>query len=309
MLSQGQIQVRKIVFEFLPQYQEFKSRQERQVEIHWEEWHKLYEEVIKQFSCDPLITTDPITAHPLGNSSFSRYYIDWLWKNGTSKTLYDNYPEVQLDKYVHQNFGVVMLAFQGGAKSNSTISCLFGLAENKPLHNHNFFVEYYIKSGILKNGNGGYHRLLAHVLWGEPRIQPERMCIIEESTCDPALNKALLRINELLSKAHLYFKFKYYSDDEVTCIKDFVSEAALKEIEIINRFLIYQDETGKTDKYRYHMDLRRNEVDVYYLRFLLEEQRKIFGRSRIKTSYLNTIRNLKLSNQGITDFEQWLNHH
>jgi hypothetical protein len=196
-LTPGQRQIRALTLATLPRYQSCQSE---------EDYDDVYARLLDAFAADQAIITDPVTAQPLGYTVIAQSYLDWLREHSARTELLQDYPAVQLDQFVYQRpdlrKGMLLPRYTGGIKWESTMSCLFGLAEQRILWPWDCEARYFVRSGILTIAGGGNHRLLAHVLWGEPRIQPDSLELCEEHVDPgPSLNQALLLIESLIRTA------------------------------------------------------------------------------------------------------------
>jgi hypothetical protein len=198
MISSGQERLREIVKSKLPDFRPLPKNND-------ESNYSFFKEVKDLLRTDPVITSDTYTSRLLGYSNVSPNYIDWCDNFSTRSTKLNSSQTVYLDRFIYTRNGGSMFGkptaetkrYEGGEKWTSTISCLFGLAEGKKLSSFRHSVYYYPKSKILKVDGGGNHRTLAHVLWGEPVINPDILKIVEEEKPDEELFEALLDIDHL----------------------------------------------------------------------------------------------------------------
>lgn len=202
--------------------------------------HTLMEEIIKEFSNNLNIEKDPVTGRYEGYGvDLSQEYVHYLYaKREEEKILTDSFPPLKLDAYIYPPTYSSPLSsrkplYKCGDKYNTTLRALFTLANDQEVPMWDVDVSYFAKTGIIVS-MAGTHRILAHVLWGEPNIKPNRMTIITESIIDPKFNEALLR----LEKAGILFFLRFidnYSDDEISNIKA-LAETSDKQLEILREY-------------------------------------------------------------------------
>lgn len=201
MPSEGQHEVQRIIKSFLHEYE---SLQERKATS--DEFINLYERVRREFCSNIIIQNDPITSQPLGTCQYSENYLKWLMKNGKTEEIESKFGEYfpmtnfPMKQILYKSGDKLGPAYKGGVKWDSTISCLFELAQGKRLEYASSGLwesTYYDAIQLWKGGIGGHHRLLSHILFGSSNINPYKLYIIRNDFIDPDLNKALCQFDEL----------------------------------------------------------------------------------------------------------------
>jgi hypothetical protein len=285
-LTAGQVRIREIINKYLKIYQKIKTTtisQDKDKALK-----RLFIHIRKKFEADPIITKDIITGQQLGYSKIAKSYLRWLDKYDTRTRITENFPPVQLDHFVY-DYGDLqekrqLPAYTGGIKWASTISCLFGLAEGKKLERGGLDAIYYNKAGILTISSGGNHRLLAHVLWGEPSIQPHHLIMIEETNSpNPQLNRALLII-ETIFVGTQPFRFTNYSVEETNWIIRLAVGLATDELKILKSYAQYLYDDGGG------WQLERL-TTIEGLQSCLNELRILSNRPKLQNWFLRTFRN------------------
>ncbi len=303
MISNGQLRIREIVREYLPQYQQKYAR--------WENCDDIYKEARTRFSSDPIITTDAITSRRLGFYDFSRNYLFWQEHRSQLNITDCNYTgNIRLDQFVYHypyEEPEPLRSFSGGVKWLTTLQGLLTLVGDESIPIINMSVRYFTRSGILTIGSGGNHRLLAYVLWGESNINSESTTIITEKTIDPEFNTALLTIDSMFTRPEEFNKFKhilfrqfqlkYFSDEESEAIKAFVSDTTPEEQNILKRYI---HETS----FRHNFYDNVYKIDIGWLSLRLQELREILGRS-VASRWLLKMQRLFERKPMPTFFERW----
>lgn len=201
MSSEGQHEVQRIIKSFLPEYESLRERKATSDELR-----NLYAKVRRAFCSNIIIKNDPITSQPLGTCQYSKNYLKWLIKNGKKEEveskLGEDFPitNLPMKEILYRPGDMLGPAYKGGVKSDSTISCLFGLAQGQRLEYASSGLWesiYYEAIQLWEGGSGGHHRLLSHILFGSSNINPYRLHIIRNNFVDPALNEALCQFDEL----------------------------------------------------------------------------------------------------------------
>lgn len=200
-LSPGQIEVRKIINSFLGEYESIQNTDPE----YTEKRRHLYGRVLEVFRSNEVIRNDAVTSQRLGTSQYAEDYLMWLIETGEVEIRQNfyNYPTVMkfsMHEIVYQSDGALNPAYEGGVKYDSTVSCLFGLAQGKslnPIISGEWISIYFDAIDLWRVGSGGHHRLLAHVLCGSDRINPSELKIVRNEPVDSALNAALLQFEEL----------------------------------------------------------------------------------------------------------------
>lgn len=284
-LTPGQQRIREIVKEHLPEHEAGKIDK-----------LEIYQRVIKQFSTDEIITSDYITGQPLGYWRIARGYKDWLYAHSKKPVeLRKDFPAVKLDKFVYDRGGsedkCIMPSYKGGVESNTTIWCLFKLAQSAEFAKISFSVQYCLNSGILTHGGDGNHRLLAHVLWGELYIKPNIFCLYEELVNpDYELNTALLAVDRLYQAGRTIKIVK--AVDEAALIKSFATELRPEEKKFLAEYIAY------TEKSR-HDPLEVN--TIFGLKRCLDELRVLRNRSKLEIWISKNFN----KNRRRSDFQSW----
>lgn len=230
-LTPGQNRLRTITHALLPAYQ---AAGRPKFE------HSVLTDLRDTFTTDPVVTSDALTAMPVAYPSISRAYLRWLANKATPTRLNESFPDVRLDQFIYDrpDGDEFIPRYKGGIKWWSTMSCLFGLAEEKPLDRYGCGVLYLVESGILRIEGGGNHRLLAHVLWGEPRIIPEYMYLYDErGQTDLSLNTALLQIESMYPSPLRFRWIRPTSLDETEAVHVFIAESTSADRTIIAAFI------------------------------------------------------------------------
>jgi hypothetical protein len=241
MLSKGQHEVQRIIKSFLHEYESLRERKATSDELI-----NLYERVRRAFCSNVIIKNDSITSQPLGTCQYSENYLKWLRKNGKTEEieskLGENFPITNFPhREVRYRSGDKLgPAYEGGVKWDSTISCLFGLAQGKRLEYASSGLwdsNYYEAIQLWEGGSGGHHRLLSHILFGSNNINPYRLDIIRNDFVDPALNEALCHFDELFddlnskngSSIGLAFNVDSLTQETTAKIRNFFHDVTDKE--------------------------------------------------------------------------------
>ena len=295
-LTLGQQHVRKIVTSNLDAYHAATNGKDKGL---------LYDQVISQFRSDPIITTDSITGQLLGFKRVARSYYNLLVKYSVATPFKRDFPPVTLSNFIYEYVGAQekedIHAYEGGVerKRHSTISCLFGLAENKVLASYSLYGIYLENSGILAN-DGGNHRSLAHVLWGQPYINFESLTWLKEQIpLDQELNQALLVVDSI-QPANGGFKFVDYTTREIDHIKEFASLITDSEKIILTNYVQHLD---NSDRYTGSESVRTIdglEETLIELRSLIKPSA---SRSFLKNSWFQKFKSSRP--EPISDFALW----
>lgn len=293
-MSNGQIEVRKIINSHLKEYENLQNEN-----VTNDKYCDLYERVRDTFRSNDIIKSDSVTSQPLATSHYSKNYLQWLIKNGVEEKIEStsnvDFPIIDfpMRKILYHRPDLqhkLEPAYQGGAKWDSTISCLFGLAQGKRLNSGNWDSIYYDAIQLWEVGSGGNHRLLSHILFGSNKINPCKLIIYRNDFVDPLLNKSLCQFDELFddinSNSRYYIKLAFNveslsekstvkiknffcdleadeKDDLVRCInaiKEFAHKyisrnSWLMEIEIDNMYRLLGDIRNLRSKPRWHCKL------------------------------------------------------
>ena len=305
-LTEGNKRIREIIYEYLEYYRELNLRPTDTIK-----YFDLYNQVINRFSSDPIITSDTRVSQSLYHHEISDNYLDWLYFNSSCQKIDGGEHRVKLDRFVYDitfpfdpTSEKDMFAYQGGDRANSTISCLFGLADGNELTRCGWTSIYFKKEEILKCDRG-HHRLLANVLWGNENIRPGELTLVEESRIDRQLHTALLKIEKFLRNYHLFFTIESGCMarrdhlEEAADIKNFLNKIESKEMKIIGDFA-NPDNHNKCHNY-----FENKTLNINNLIKLLDELREFQSRSLIKKIIIRARR--KLSDFGETSyFKEWL---
>jgi hypothetical protein len=221
-LTLGQERVRAIVANLVPAFQHTTTD---------EQADGLYDHLAHTLATDALLQQDDITGQRLGYHKFARSYLTWLSKSINSQyyDLKTNFPPVRLDNFVYsysadEEAEEELLACSGGnaKKRRHTMYFLFCLATQKPFSSYQMEAAYWERSGILSYISGGNHRLLAHVLWGQPLLRPQFMRIFQENerACDDELNPALIVVDRIYLPSGGFTFENYSSAEELAAVKN-----------------------------------------------------------------------------------------
>lgn len=242
-MSSGQIRVREIIAEYLPTYQKLKEEP-----CYPYLPNKLLYEIRGRFGEDITIRDDSITGQELTNPSISKNYLNWLYSSKSAQRIEKNFPKVNLDRFIYDD-GEGEVAYLGGIKYDSTFACLFGIANGSHIPKHDWNSVYFPFEGILKTGDGGYHRLLAHVLYGNTEIYPESMYIYDDqSASDETLHSSLLKLERCFAEIgqSFYVDWNQYSrhekiprQEQALLVKEIASNLTFEEQSIIKKFYLY----------------------------------------------------------------------
>jgi hypothetical protein len=305
-LTEGNKRIREIIYEYLEYYRELNSRPTDTIK-----YFDLYSQVINQFSSDPIITSDTRVSQSLYHHEISDNYLDWLYFNSPCQKIDGGEHRVKIDRFVYDTTFLFnptsekdMFAYQGGDRANSTISCLFRLADGNELTRCGWTSIYFEKEEILKCGLG-HHRLLANVLWGNENIRPGELTLVEESIIDRQLHTALLKIEKLLKSYNLFFTIEsgYMARrnylEAAAEIKDLFRKIESKKMKIIGDF-------ANPDNYNScHTYFENETLNINNLTKLLDELREFQSRSIVRKIIIRARR--KLSDFGETYyFKEWL---
>jgi hypothetical protein len=201
-LSLGQVHIRNIVYAKLPKYEEIlKKRDFQGQEDGRKELNEFWDSVREELFANYFVHTDPITAQPLDESLISRHYLKWLDEVGEKKVMDSKSLKIRLDRHFYEDesdwpgmdMSICDLAFQGGHNYDLVYFYLFALAKDGYLgyNGRGWEVDYYKQDGIIRGYGYGSSQLLAHILWGEPEIKPNRINIIDRKP-DSELNSAFI---------------------------------------------------------------------------------------------------------------------
>jgi hypothetical protein len=305
-LTEGNKRIREIIYEYLEYYRELNSRSTDTLK-----YFDLYSQVINRFSSDPIITSDIRVSQSLYHHEISDNYLDWLYFNSSYQKIDGGKHRVKLDRFVYETTfpfdptsGEDMFAYQGGDRSHSTISCLFGLADDNELDKLGWHSTYFKKEEILQCIYG-HHRLLANVLWGNENIRPGSITLVDESIIDRQLHDALLKIEDYLRKYSLFFAVESGCDarrnylEEAVDIKYFLNEVESKEMNTIGDF------ANPNNHNNTHTYFEGRTLNINSLKKLIGELREFQSRSIIRKIIIRARR--KLSDFGETSyFKEWL---
>jgi hypothetical protein len=194
---------------------------------------------------DLVIRRDSITSQRLGCHDITGAYLHWLHMHSRAVAL--SHVAVRLDQFVYQrpqgSNPSCCYAFSGGEKWWSTMSVLFGLAEEKCISTFLLDPEYYERSGILTIRTGGNHRLLAQVLWGGQFQFGDVLQVREEDqgALDCRLRASLATIERHLAGqgAGTLVGFEPERPEHVELVKNLVSALTTEEWEVLSRFLAH----------------------------------------------------------------------
>ncbi len=285
--STGQKRIRELVQEQSTEYHTYyNSRQTDKAQAILSETHKA-------FAADPVITQDEITAAPLVPDKYAPKYLRWLESSGEYEELTGNFPPVQLENYIYDAPKAGKKPrYTGGVKWGATLRQLFLLALPQRTVQQWTEAIYYENTGVLRVGMDGRHRLLAHVLWGEPKLTCQSLVIYHDKP-DQDLNNALKK----LDATSLKYSFPTKRDKksllrEADSIKWLVAECSLQDLTLILRYANSQYS-------------RLNNRDVYQLIQYLAQLREIQGRSKSTQWYLKSLRRLLIGKHP-KPFEQFL---
>lgn len=135
----------------------------------------------------------------------------------------------------------------------TTYWALFELARTgtiPPVYHEPISLAYYRHLGILMAGNGGNHRTLAHVLWGEPQIEHIGLTVYNgDVQIDQDLNQALLYLEARLCRLHVVdrevfrelrpeFRLQDYSVEQIRAIVDFVGTTDAEEWDVLWQYAL-----------------------------------------------------------------------
>ena len=303
MLSRGQLEIRRIVKSFLEEYE---SLQKTDADYE-EKLDRLCFKVRDAFCSNETIRKDEVTSQRLGASQYSRNYRDWLWRTGKIEEIKDIFLDNPTDidfsmrEIVYRPDGKLEPACKGGVKWESTISCLFGLAQGKPLRSGNWYSTYYDAIDLWVEGSGGHHRLLSHILYGSDKINPDTITLIRNESVDTVLNESLLQFDKLFDTVSLdreqcislAFDLDLLSREELGKIKTFFNNVSEDEkITIVrclkammrfghryisNNFLMSKREVTINAMYDLLKDIRTIRSRPLWHRRLLVLKQKLLG--------------------------------
>lgn len=303
-LSQGQIEVRRIIDSFSSEYESLPKKGAE----YEEKFLILCTKVLIAFCSNATIVNDAVTSQRLGASQYSENYLDWLRETGRIEEIRDishsDFQDIDFSmcEIVYRPDGNLQPAYKGGVKYDSTIWSLFQLAQERLLPIGSWHSEYYDAIDLWKEGAGGHHRLLAHILYGSDKINPSRVTIIRNGFVDPALNEALLQFKELSiavnsnpspSRKLLDFDARLISSEELRKIKAFFpsleeDEGAVivkclrairsfREEYILNHAEVANQKITIDGMYRLLEKLRMIRSRPFWYRSLLVVKQRLFG--------------------------------
>jgi hypothetical protein len=300
-LSLGQIHVQKIVSTRMPEYEKISSKLESE---GWdsvrEDFRAFWESFQSDLFANYFVHTDFITAQPLDESKISHHYLDWLYQTakqtGKLKELKSQSLTVRLDRYFHEDesdwpseISPYDLAFLGGLQYTEVYHHLFSLAKkgNVARSSRGWEVYYYKQDGIIQASGYGSSQLLAHILLGNPTINPNSIILVDREP-DPELNKALIgwdcffeecssltrAEHKINRKFHLDYQKPYEEQGELAkTIWDYLERKEEKELKenlkqaLMQPFLYW--ETGSTNQELF---------SIYDLSSLIKELQKLMNR-------------------------------
>ena len=244
---------------------------------------------------DELIKADVITGRCLENCGISSNYLRWLaYKAGDDWNEFRREGSVQskirLDKH-HPNYNKGF-AYEGGAKYDSTFNCLLGLYERKPLCSLDWNFTYYPQNGIIESGGGGHHRTIAHVLYGEPRMNPDHYFIVDARP-DCQLHDSFLFVEKLvqeLSKTlqlnernynkRLFFKVENFANDEEIELIRFFRQSIYKKSDRENLIRIFSHD------YAFDLFVDGETINIYQLIETIKDAREILEHGTLYRMFL-----------------------
>lgn len=234
--SPGQQRVRELASLLVPAYRRTTD---------WDKLDRLFIALRSILSQDRIVTTDPITAAPVGFGPYSMNYMDWLLAISRRSERDRFAPNIRLDKFVYRRSEIDERAppprYLGGAKWESTMQAILGIVAGEPMYRYDLEARYFAHSGILTIAGGGNHRLLAYVLTGEPGIEADSYEWCEE-TCEPdlTLNAALRTVEQLYPSTwrfHLDTFDLEHLEAKAHAVRIFVTESSTEERSVIAAYL------------------------------------------------------------------------
>ena len=240
VLSAGQIEVQKIINSFLEEYETLRQKEN----ATRYDYYDLYKKVRNEFGSNHIIKNDSVTSQPLDNSGYSKNYLRWLVKNGVEEIIESTsnvgFPNIDfpMKKIIYDRRNSKLEpVYLGGVKWDSTISCLFGLAQGKRLNAGGWNSSYYDAIQLWQVGGDGNHRLLSHILFGSNQINPYQLRIVRNDFTDPQLNESLCQFDELFDEINsnreyyieLAFNVKSLSEESIAKIKNFFCDIKADE--------------------------------------------------------------------------------
>jgi hypothetical protein len=293
-LSPGQERIRHIVAEYLPAYMATNPNSQSAF--------KIIKKVRQEFALDPLIISDPITGVDLRRTFFSDSYLEWLKANSHARTFQNRSVKVELTNFIYSRRASKenLPRYEGGVadgfgspKWRTTFKALFSLAANNEIANSQMDVAYFTHSKILTVEGGGNHRLLAHVLWGEPTIKAEYFHEYTETVePDLELNRIFTSLDNLLMRHGIVFKLDAYRDAEP--IKEFFRKSTNSERKTIADFIAHMN---NHPSYR----IEGAELDGSWLLQRLFELRRVSGLRGLQLSLLEKLGHVEQHSQ----FQYW----
>jgi hypothetical protein len=305
-LTEGNKRIREIIYEHLEYYQDLASQPNNQ-----EKYGEIYLRVRNQISSDPVIRLDARTSQSLHHHEISDNYLNWLYFNNPRQVLYGGTHQVKLDRFVYRptfafdpKSGEDMFAYQGGHKANSTVSCLFGLANDEKLTKWGWTFTYFTKEEILRC-NEGHHRLLANVLWGNQDISPEQITVVDELVIDWQLHETLLKIEGFLREYNLFFTIEsgfrrnWNYLEEAADIKTYFGKVRLDEMKIVGDFANPENHNSCNTYFE------GRTLNIYNFTKLFEELKKFRSRPVLEKATIYIRRKLGHFNES-SHFNEWL---
>jgi hypothetical protein len=290
MVTDGQQRVRAIITDLAPYWEVCRTSEDKEI---------LYASAKRIFCDDPMITTDPITARRLGYFDTAENYLYWLGRHSQQKNYRHRRFAVSLDRFVynyaHKQQQKIMPSYNGGVKWRTTFEALFTFSQQKKIPVFDMNARYYYEDGILTICDGGNHRLLAHVLWGSPRLQTDFIQLMFNGKPDQALNRALLTIEHVFqSSSGTWFRLTEFTDHEADLVKALAAELEQVGGDVFQTYLCYLSET---------LNQRWN-IIPYTIWYLLSELKRLRGESSLTRMY-NAVRRRFTTPLPESSFEYW----
>jgi hypothetical protein len=292
-LTKGQLAIRQIITQHLKEYLSIDDT-DRIAKSN------LFNKIQKIFESTSEIVNDSVTGRYEGYKDISHYYISHLNNikiNPSQEPIKSDFPNISFHSFILDGNGSnnKRKLFMGGCKAFTTFQALFTLAQGQtvPMQDYDVTkIAYHKKSGIITCSEGT-HRTLGHILWGESKIAPCSMSIVDESHLDNDLNKALLILENNESKP--YITFDSHSKNEIDKVKRVAFESTEREKNILAEYC--QSRSSKIKP-----DFKINNIDI-----LLTDLKRIEKRNLLQKFYFHLQINLEITRE-FSDLEYWFDY-
>ncbi len=194
-----------------------------------------------------VITEDVLTGELLGYHRFASSFLDFLSENSSKKEVRNPGPTcVDLSQLVYQrpdlSTALAIKRCSGGIKYPTTFQCILALAQGNVLRPDLWDLSVFENEGIATIGSGGNHRTLAHLLFGDYRVTPEKIVYLKTALTGidlATLNSAFLEIDTSIEPRR-FLK----TADQARGLIEWFSEVERQDRQLILAYL--HDRGGRT---------------------------------------------------------------